>query len=1663
MESILARALEYTLKYWLKSFSRDQFKLQGRAVQLSNLDINGDALHSSLGLPPALNVTSAKVGKLEIVLPSVSNVQVEPVVVHIDWLDLVLEENSDPDACPSTSCTQSNSSGGKGSGYGFADKIADGMTLEVHTVNLLLETRGGARCQGGSTWTPPMASITIRNLLLYTTNEVWEVVNLKEARDFSSNKQFIYVFKKLEWETLSIDLLPHPDMFLDARLSRAQEGANKRDVDGAKRIFFGGERFLEGISGQAYITVQRTELNEPLGLEVRFHITEAVCPAFSEPGLRALLRFLTGLYVCLNRGDVDPKSRQQSTEAAGCSMVSAIVDHIFFRIRDAEFQLEFLMQSLYFSRASVSGRENSNNLTEITIGGLFLRDTFSRPPCALIQPSMQVTTKDCHQIPDFAQGFCPPIYPLSDQQWQSNKGTPFISIYSLQTKPSPTPPLIASQTVIHCQPLMIHLQEESCLRMSSLLADGIVVSPGTVLPDFSIKSLKFTLKELDLTIPLRSRMLATSAESRCTSFKCSFVGARLHIENLYMFELPSLRLPLLDLDKDPACYCLWENQPVDAGQKKWTAGASHLSLSLETVDDLAGLQNSLDWPLRWRCVEVKDACIEVAMATPDGSPLTSVPPPGGVVRVGIACKQYLSNTSVEQLFFVLELYAYLGNVCEKIAIAGTSSRSSLTSNESWSDNLMSRVPADTAVRLVIRDLQLRFLEDSSKTIEGEPLVQFIGQDLCIKVSHRTLGGAIAFSSSIRWERIEVDCVDADRNIAHDDDIILTSSSNGSPATANEFPELRAVLWVQHKGREQPTRSVLDLPFLDVNVVHVIPLDVQDAECHSLRVSACISGVRLGGGMKYTESLLHRFGVLGPDGQPGDGLSRGLENLSAGPLSKIFKSSSLIGKGIKENGTSRHSKDNFFSHLGRPDDVDVSIDFRDWLFALEGAEQIEERFIDNPSFGREERCWHTTFKSLQVKAKNSPKHLKNGSMKSHGLQSYPVDAIVIGVEGLKTMKPQVQTGFPVVEFPVNGFKGKASEVSAGINVEVRLVIPEYSFHDEIGQWKVENLKLSVEQPIEAVVTKDELQHLAVLCKSELDSMGRIAAGILRLLKLEDSFGQAAIDQLSNLGSDGLNRIFTPKKLTNGSSDVVSPQAAPSLNGECNSPMVSMTGFLASLKEEVIDSRAKCDALISDLGKTESSTQHIDTVRLLAEKLASIESLLAQLQTQGKTKQPSPSPPYSPAHSISSILHSQLQAARPRRGRGAEDDDDEEPSVVSDIFLKMPRVSSSNVSANAKEESPVEPVKPLMVSKRKPKECSKLYAVAKEQCDPAQGKKLDEIDEIFSSKNEVKRVEKEKKKKRRNRSHKESELADHSSRPRKRTADGFVVYTEEELGINRCEGQIEEERFIDNPSFGREERCWHTTFKSLQVKAKNSPKHLKNGSMKSHGLQSYPVDAIVIGVEGLKTMKPQVQTGFPVVEFPVNGFKGKASEVSAGINVEVRLVIPEYNFHDEIGQWKVENLKLSVEQPMEAVVTKDELQHLAVLCKSELDSMGRIAAGILRLLKLEDSFGQAAIDLLSNLGSDGLNRILTPKKLTNGSSDVISPQAAPSLNGECNSPMVSMTGLVASLKEEVIDSRAKYDALISDLGKTESSTQHIDTARLLAEKLASIESLLAQLQT
>lgn len=395
-----------------------------------------------------------------------------------------------------------------------------------------------------------------------------------------------------------------------------------------------------------------------------------------------------------------------------------------------------------------------------------------------------------------------------------------------------------------------------------------MVNHGDISPDFSVNSVEFKVKGLDITVPLVN--------------ESSFTGARLHIENLYFQDSPSLRLKLLNLEKDPACFCLWKGQPIDSSQKKWTSGASLINMSLETYNNNSKkvhVSRSHSSEL-WRCVEMNGVCIQVAMVTADGSPLTEVPPPGGVVRVGVACEQYLSNTSVEQLFFVLDLYTYFGTVSEKMAKVGKNKQKKLVKRELSDGSLIEKAPGDTAVSLSVKDLKLTFLESSSLDIQGKPLVQFVGDDLFMEVTHRTLGGAMAISSNLRWDRVQVDCTETEGN-----------SINANDVMPNDHHKLRAVFWVQ-SGR--------NFPFLDLRMVHVIPYNARDTECHSLSVSACIAGVRLAGGMNYAEALLHRFGIIGPDGGPGAGLSKGLDHLSSGPLSKLFKASPLLAEEVRES-------------------------------------------------------------------------------------------------------------------------------------------------------------------------------------------------------------------------------------------------------------------------------------------------------------------------------------------------------------------------------------------------------------------------------------------------------------------------------------------------------------------------------------------------------------------------------------------------------------------------------------------------------------------------------------------------------------------------------------------------------------------------------------------
>jgi hypothetical protein len=217
----------------------------------------------------------------------------------------------------------------------------------------------------------------------------------------------------------------------------------------------------------------------------------------------------------------------------------------------------------------------------------------------------------------------------------------------------------------------------------------------------SINNLTFSLKEFDLSVPLDTDEITRCSGTKNTNPQSSFSGARLHVEDLYFCKSPSTKCPLLNLDRDPDCFLLWEYQPVGASQMKWATWSSHLSLSLETSSTSNGQRAVIDSNL-WKCIELDDIRFEVAMVTTDGGPLLDVLPLEGVVRIGVAFQQFKSNTLVEQLFFVLGFYTYFGQVAERTSKVSNANKSE--SMKSSADKSENELPSDIAVSLTMNNL-----------------------------------------------------------------------------------------------------------------------------------------------------------------------------------------------------------------------------------------------------------------------------------------------------------------------------------------------------------------------------------------------------------------------------------------------------------------------------------------------------------------------------------------------------------------------------------------------------------------------------------------------------------------------------------------------------------------------------------------------------------------------------------------------------------------------------------------------------------------------------------------------------------------------------------------------------------------------------------------------
>jgi hypothetical protein len=108
----------------------------------------------------------------------------------------------------------------------------------------------------------------------------------------------------------------------------------------------------------------------------------------------------------------------------------------------------------------------------------------------------------------------------------------------------------------------------------------------------------------------------------------------------------------------------------------------------------------------------------------------------------------------------------------------------------------------------------------------------------------------------------------------------------------ELPVKRPMFWVDSQSNYHYQDS--QAQFLDITIAYITPYRAQDVECCKLKFAAKISGVRLGGGMRYTEYVLQRLGIM-PDGCPGKVLLEGIINSFSRPLAKLLKLYTVTNK------------------------------------------------------------------------------------------------------------------------------------------------------------------------------------------------------------------------------------------------------------------------------------------------------------------------------------------------------------------------------------------------------------------------------------------------------------------------------------------------------------------------------------------------------------------------------------------------------------------------------------------------------------------------------------------------------------------------------------------------------------------------------------------------
>ncbi|CAG9533480.1 unnamed protein product [Cercopithifilaria johnstoni] len=191
MASIIKNRIIKHLSKFVRNITADQISVQilsGKG-ELKNIELNEIVLSEVLELPTWLRVKRAVCNRIAVKVPW-TKLKSEPVKLFIDGIRVEVELSSEE----VISCGSNPLSAFGDSTYGFANRVAEGMSLYVNSVEINFDS-GVFR-----------GSLTLSRLAVESKSPAWKTVSdLRYTRIVDTNTNKLLMFKMVTWQLLRIE------------------------------------------------------------------------------------------------------------------------------------------------------------------------------------------------------------------------------------------------------------------------------------------------------------------------------------------------------------------------------------------------------------------------------------------------------------------------------------------------------------------------------------------------------------------------------------------------------------------------------------------------------------------------------------------------------------------------------------------------------------------------------------------------------------------------------------------------------------------------------------------------------------------------------------------------------------------------------------------------------------------------------------------------------------------------------------------------------------------------------------------------------------------------------------------------------------------------------------------------------------------------------------------------------------------------------------------------------------------------------------------------------------------------------------------------------------------------------------------------------------------